>query len=73
MFMYSYCMFTYLHHDSWHSSATLTEVFLCFFLSSQANSRVTPAKMGHGPHSYNIFVLFYGLFVLCHSVCKCAL
>ena len=25
-----YCMFTYLHRASWHSSATLTEVFPCF-------------------------------------------
>jgi hypothetical protein len=32
-------------------SATLTEVFSCFFLSCNANARVTPAKMGHGPHS----------------------
>jgi hypothetical protein len=33
MSMYSYYMFMYLHHASWHSSATLTEVFPCFFLS----------------------------------------
>jgi hypothetical protein len=32
-------------------SATLTEVFPCFFLSCKANARVKPAKMGHGPHS----------------------
>jgi hypothetical protein len=30
---------------------TLTEVFLWFFLSCKANSRVKPAKTGHGPHS----------------------
>jgi hypothetical protein len=46
-----HCMFTYLHRASWHSSATLTEVFPCFFLSCKANARVKPAKMGHGPHS----------------------
>jgi len=28
--------------------------------------------MGHGPHSSKIVVLFYVLFVLCHSVyCLC--
>ena len=30
---------------------TLSEVFLCFFLSCKANARVKPAKTGHGPHS----------------------
>jgi hypothetical protein len=49
-------------------SATLNEVFPCFFLSCKANARVTTAKMGHGPHSSQIFVLFYVLFVLCRSV-----
>ena len=36
MSMYSFCMFMYLHRASWHSSATLTEVFPCFFLSCKA-------------------------------------
>jgi hypothetical protein len=49
--MFIYCMFKYLHRASWHSSATLTEVFPYFFLSCKANARVKPAKMGHGPHS----------------------
>ena len=57
----------YLHRASWHSSATLTEGFPCFFLSCKANARVKPAKMGHGPHS-SIFVSFCELFV-----CKCGL
>jgi hypothetical protein len=35
----------------WHSLATLTEVFPCFFLGCKANARVNPAKMGHSPHS----------------------
>jgi len=56
MSMYSYC------------SATLTEVFLCFFLSFKANSRVYLAKTGHRLHASKLFVLFYVLFVLCHSV-----
>jgi len=68
MSVYSYCMFMYLHRANWHSSATLTEVFPCFFLSSKANARVKPAKTGHGPHSSTIFVLFYVLFVLYRSV-----
>jgi hypothetical protein len=66
--MYSYCTFMYLHRASWHSSATLTEVFQCFFLSCKANARVKPAKMGHGPHSSKIFLLFCVLFVLRRSV-----
>jgi hypothetical protein len=46
--------------------------FPCFFLSCKANSKVKPAKKGHGPHSSNIFVLFYILFVLCRSMyCLC--
>jgi len=70
--MYSYCMFMYLHRASWHSSATITEVFPCFFLSCKANAKVKPAKTGHGPHSFKIFPLFYVLFVLCRSVyCVC--
>ena len=51
MSMYSYCMFMYLHRASWHSSATLTEVFPCFFFSCKANARVKPAKMAHSQHS----------------------
>ena len=56
-------MFMYLRLASWHSSATLTEVSPCFFLSCRANAKVKPAKMGHGPHSTKSFVLFYVLFV----------
>jgi hypothetical protein len=66
--LYIYCTFIYLHRASWHSSPTLTEVFPCFFLSCKANARVKPTRMGHGPHSSQIFVLFCVLFV-----CKCVL
>jgi len=55
---------------SWHSSATLTEVFPCFFLSCKANAKVNPAKMGQGPHS-SIFVLFYVLFIVYFCVVLC--
>jgi len=71
-YRYVYVFLLYDYVSSWHSSATLTEVFPCFFLSCKGNARVIPAKMGHGPHSSKIFVLFYVLFVLCHSVyCLC--
>jgi len=57
---------------SWHSSATLTEVFQCFFLSCKTNARLKPAKKGHGPHSSKILVWLYVLFVLCRCVyCLC--
>jgi hypothetical protein len=61
-----------------HSSATVTEVYPCFFLTCKANARVKLAKTGHGPHSSQLvvicvvillfmfsvlFVLFYVLFV----------
>jgi len=72
MSMYSIYMFMYLHRASWYSSATLTEVLPCFFLSCKANARVKPAKTGHGPHSSKLFVLFYIFFLLCRSVyCVC--
>ena len=65
-------MFMYLQRASWHSSATLTEVFPCFFLGCKANAKVKPTKIGRDPHSSRIFVLFYILFILCHSVyCVC--
>jgi hypothetical protein len=55
---------------------TLTEVFLCFFLSCKANARVKLANTRHGPHSSRLvicvlllqFVSFSVLFV-----CKCVL
>jgi uncharacterized membrane protein len=45
-----FCIFCFLRAN-WHSSATLTEVFPCFFLCCKANARVFLAMMGHGPHS----------------------
>ena len=86
MSVYCYCMFMYLHRANCHPSATLTEVFPCFFLSCKANARVKLANMGHGPKSSKLvvlcvvlllFVLFYVLFlfVLFYVlfVCKCVL
>ena len=69
--MYSYCMFMYFLRAIWHSSATLTEVFPCFFLSCKANARIKPAKTGHGPHCSKILCCsMYCLFcvVLC-TIC----
>jgi len=34
-----FCIFCF-NRANWHSSATLTEVFPCFFLSCKANARV---------------------------------
>jgi hypothetical protein len=58
------------------SSATLAEVFPCFFLSCKENSRVKLTKTGHGQHPSKfvtrvvllLIVLFYVLFV-----CTCVL
>ena len=85
--MYSHCSSMYSHCSSMYSycclcilivvyvfldTATLTEVFPCFFLGCKANARVILAKMGHGPHSFKIVVLFYVLFVLyCSMYCLC--
>ena len=70
MSMYSYCMIMYHLHASWHSSATLTEVSPCFFLSCKQMPGYKSQRRG-SPHSSEI-VLFYVLFVLCHSVyCLC--
>jgi hypothetical protein len=74
------CLFVYLHRAGWHSSATLTEVFPCFFLSCNANARIKHAKMGHGPYSSILIqnfcvvlciVSFMSFCVL--FVCKCVL
>ena len=53
-------------------AGTLRPSWLRFFLAFSPNARVKSAKMGHGPHSSQILVLFYVLFVLCRSVyCLC--
>ena len=48
---------------------TLTEVFPCLFLSCKANSRVKPAKTGHGPHSSQL--LCCCMYFLCCSMYFC--
>jgi hypothetical protein len=49
--------------------ATLTEVFLCFFLSCKTNAKVKPAKTGHGPHSFKL--LCCSRYFLCCSMYFC--
>ena len=39
LFLSMFCIFCF-HRANWHSSATLTEGFPCFFLSCKANARV---------------------------------
>ena len=71
--MYSYrCLCILIVVYVFLDTATLTEVFPCFFLGCKANARVKLNKTGHGPHSSKIVVLFYVLSVLYRSVyCLC--
>ena len=72
MTMYSYCMFMYLHRASWHSSATLTEVFRGFFSIVRQMTVYNSQRRGTARALPIFFVLFYILFVLCRSVyCLC--
>jgi hypothetical protein len=70
------CIFIYLHRASWHSSATLTEVYPCFFLSLQ----VLPGQTRNDGVSSALFrnlcvvlciVCFVSFCVL--FLCKCVL
>ena len=72
-------MFMYLYRASWHSSATLTEVFPCFFPSCKANVRVKPAKTGTArtfPNflccsMYCLFCVVLCILYVCVCVCVC--
>jgi hypothetical protein len=55
-----FCIFCF-HRTNWHSSATLTEVYPCFFLSCKANTSVKLAKTGHGPHFSQLGDKFYAV------------
>jgi len=57
-----FCIFRF-HRANWHSSATLTEVFPCFFLGCKANARVKLVKTGHGPHSSQLGDNFYAVIL----------
>jgi magnesium-transporting ATPase (P-type) len=74
--MYSYCyvysvVFILFSSCQLAFSATLTEVFPCFFLSCKANARVYLAKTGHGPHSSYLVncVVLYIVCVDCVVLC----
>jgi len=72
MYFYRYvCVFLlYLHRASWHSSATLTEGFPCFFLSCKVNARIKPETRGTARTLPKCLRSL--LFVLCRSVyCVC--
>jgi len=62
-----FCIFCF-HRAKWHSPATLTQVFPCFFLSCKANARVYFAKTGHGPHSSQL-VNCVVLCIVCVYMC----
>jgi hypothetical protein len=72
MSVYSYCMFIYLHPANWHTSATLTEGFPCFFLSCKAKCQGKTRKDRTRPELFQnlcavlcivCFVSFFVLFV----------
>ena len=66
-----FCIFCF-HRTNRHSSAILTEVFPCFFLSCKANVRVQLAKTGHGPHPSKTFCVVRCIVCLCRSAnCLC--
>ena len=90
MFMYSYCYVCCVLHilfsrANWHSSAILTEVCPCLFLSCKANTRGITRKDGARPALFPIrllialFLLLIVLFLLLIElfyvlfVCKCVL
>jgi len=62
-----FCIFCF-HRANWHSSATLTEGFPCFFLSCKANARVQLALTGHGPHSSQLGNNLRGYFIVNFSL-----
>jgi len=66
--MYYYYMFMYIHRASWHSSATLIEVFRAFYLSCKANARVNPLKDGARTALFQNFCVVLYMFVLCLCV-----
>ena len=59
-----FCTFCF-RRSNWHSSATLTEFFPCFFLSCMANAAVYLAKTGHGLHCSQLVVNRVVLCTLC--------
>jgi hypothetical protein len=65
-----FCIFCF-HRANWHSSATLTEVFPCLFLSCKANASVYLAKTGHVPHSSQLVICVVLCIVCVDCVVLC--
>jgi hypothetical protein len=61
------------HRANWQSSATLTEVFPCFFLSCKANVTVHLAKTGQGMRSSEFVNYVVLCIVFVDSVVLCIL
>jgi hypothetical protein len=69
VYIYSY-VYVFFHRASSHSSAIVTVVFPCFFLSCKANAMVKPAKLRHGLHqTHDFFVSFYVISIFCVVLC----
>jgi hypothetical protein len=74
-----FCIFCF-HRASWHSSATLTEVFPCFFLSCKGKCQGITRKDGARPPLFPASELCCSMYCLCRLccffvlfVCKCVL
>jgi len=69
-------MFMYLHRASWHSVATLTEVFPCFFSVVRQMLGYNPQGRGTARTLPNFCVVLYILCFVTYSVlfvCICVL
>ena len=66
--MYALFRIFCFHRANWHSSATLTEVFPCFFPSCKANARYNSQRRGTARTVPKLVVPFCVL-----SVCNCVL
>jgi hypothetical protein len=67
--MYALLCIPCFHRAKWHCSATLIEVFKCFFLSYKAHARVHIAKTEHGPQPSKL-VNCVVLCIVCVYMCS---
>ena len=68
MSMSSYCLIMYLPRANWHSSATMTDIFPCFFLSCKANLLLQSAlqpSVGFSPAQLSLSLLSRKVFTEC--------
>jgi len=66
-----FCIFCF-HRASWHTSATLTEVFPCSFLSCKSNTRVLLALTGHRPPLFQTFLCCSMYYLCVNAYCTAA-